>query len=103
MTELILPFVEALAYLIKFHPVWVGLFVFGMTWLSYLWAEGILTNRVKLKLAQEKTKQLEVFQKLSEKAQLQLLESFPGLDPNNPSDVDAAERAQNELEALDAG
>ena len=95
MTELILPFVEALA--------WVGLFVFVMTWLSYLWAEGILTNRVKLKLAQEKTKQLEVFQKLSEKAQLQLLESFPGLDPNNPSDVDAAERAQNELEALDAG
>jgi hypothetical protein len=103
MTELILPFVDALAYIIKFHPVWVGLFVFVMTWLSYLWAEGILTNRVKLKLAQEKTKQLEVFQKLSEKAQLQLLESFPGLDPNNPSDVDAAERAQNELEALDAG
>ena len=45
-------------------------------------------------------RRIEAISKLSEASQMRLLETFPGIDPDNPEDVAAAKQAEAELKLL---
>ena len=59
-----------------------------------------LELRHKRALEETSVRRIEAISKLTEVAQMRLLETFPGIDPDNPSDVEAAKLAERELALL---
>jgi hypothetical protein len=100
--------IEALVYFFKYGNPGIK---FLMVMFSFLLIGGtgtgitqiILTalgQRHQRLLATQETAKIEAIAKLSEAGQLRLLETFPGIDPNNPKDMEAAQKAQAELKLL---
>ena len=60
-----------------------------------------LAARERLALEDKRTAQYVALGQLSEKAQLKLIETFPGYDPEDEADVEAAKLAEKELALLE--